>query len=529
MIMKGTMKMAYVAYLRKSRADLEAEAHGEGDTFARHERILRDLAGRQHIALADIYRELVSGETIAARPVMQRLLHEVESGIWDGVLVVEVERLARGDTSDQGRVQKTFFYSNTLIVTPLKTYDPANEYDQEYFEFGLFMSRREYKTINRRLQSGRLASIREGKFPGNCPPYGFVREKLPNEKGWVLAPHPEQAPVVRQIFAWYADPENHLSVSRIAGRLNAQHVPTCKGSEWTISTVTRILQNPAHCGYIVWGRRAEVKRMEHGDVVKRRPWAQDYEKVRGRHEPLVDETTWNRVQQMIAENPRRPVPKKRILQNPLSGFVVCGLCGRKMQRRPYQSGRCASLICPRAGCPNVASDIHLVETALREALRTWLDGYKAELSIDPARRLSADLSTLQASLTDLLEQQQKNEAMQQRAFELVEQGVYTTAVFLERRQQLTAQRTGLQAAAADLETKIATIEAERDAERLLIPKIEHVLDVYDCAESIQAKNELLCSVLEKVDYHKTTNSRWNDENDLHLTIHPKFPPARPHG
>ena len=29
--------MSYCIYLRKSRADLEAEAHGEGETLARHE------------------------------------------------------------------------------------------------------------------------------------------------------------------------------------------------------------------------------------------------------------------------------------------------------------------------------------------------------------------------------------------------------------------------------------------------------------------------------------------------------------
>ena len=51
------------------------------------------------------------------RPVMQKLLREVESGLWEGVLVVEVERLARGDTVDQGIVQRTFQYSETLIIT----------------------------------------------------------------------------------------------------------------------------------------------------------------------------------------------------------------------------------------------------------------------------------------------------------------------------------------------------------------------------------------------------------------------------
>ena len=77
---------------------------------------------------------------------------------------MEVERLARGNTTDQGIVADTFKYSDTKIVTPNKIYDPGDEFDEEYFEFGLFMSRREYKTINRRLQRGRRASLSEGKY-----------------------------------------------------------------------------------------------------------------------------------------------------------------------------------------------------------------------------------------------------------------------------------------------------------------------------------------------------------------------------
>lgn len=63
-------------------------------------------------------------------------------------------------------MSQTFKYSGTKIITPMKVYDPENEFDEEYFEFGLFMSRREYKTINRRLQRGRISSAKEGKFVG---------------------------------------------------------------------------------------------------------------------------------------------------------------------------------------------------------------------------------------------------------------------------------------------------------------------------------------------------------------------------
>lgn len=108
---------------------------------------------------------------------------------------------------------RAFKFSNTLIITPSKTYDPNNEFDEEYFEFGLFMSRREYKTIRRRLVAGSDASRREGKYTGNVPPYGYARKKLKKEKGWTLEIIPDQAQVVRMIFDWY---RNGMQASRLA-------------------------------------------------------------------------------------------------------------------------------------------------------------------------------------------------------------------------------------------------------------------------------------------------------------------------
>ena len=40
----------YCIYLRKSRADMDAEAHGEGETLARHEKALLELAKRERPA-----------------------------------------------------------------------------------------------------------------------------------------------------------------------------------------------------------------------------------------------------------------------------------------------------------------------------------------------------------------------------------------------------------------------------------------------------------------------------------------------
>ena len=240
----------YVIYLRKSRADLEMESRGEGETLARHRAALLEVAKRQGLSVTQIYSEIVSGETIAARPVIQKLLSEVEQGMWTGVLVMEIERLARGDTIDQGVVAQAFKFSGTKIITPVKVYDPGNEFDEEYFEFGLFMSRREYKTITRRMQRGRLASVKEGKFAANKAPYGYKRVRLEKDKGWTLEPVPEQAEAVQLIFDWYVNGEKkadgtqeRLGYLKIAQKLDAMKLPTVTGGSWSVGTVKEILTN----------------------------------------------------------------------------------------------------------------------------------------------------------------------------------------------------------------------------------------------------------------------------------------------
>ena len=284
----------YCIYLRKSRADAEAEARGEGETLARHEHTLCDLAKRQKLHISKIYREIVSGETIAARPQMQQLLQDVESGIYAGVLVMEVERLARGDTIDQGIVAQAFKYSGTKIVTPTKTYNPDNEFDEEYFEFSLFMSRREYKTIKRRMQAGRAAAAKEGKFVGNIPPYGYDRKKLDHDSGFMLVPN-EKAKIVKMIFEWYTvgvvmpdGTRQRIGTTHIANRLHQMGIKTPRGGRWNNYSVRSILLNPVYCGVIRWGYRRGKSKLQNGVVTKTRPTAEDgYIDAQGLREPII--------------------------------------------------------------------------------------------------------------------------------------------------------------------------------------------------------------------------------------------------
>ena len=428
-------------YLRKSRADREAEARGEGETLARHERILLDLAKSRGYNVGAIYKEIVSGETISARPVMQQVLHEVEAGMWDGVLVVEVERLARGDTIDQGTVSRAFQYSDTKIITPSKTYDPNNEFDEEYFEFGLFMSRREYKTIKRRLNAGRISSVKEGKYCGNKPPYGYERVKLSGEKGYTLQPIPAQADIVRMIFSWYSGADgNQIGVAKIVRKLNDMGVKSALGKDWTPASVQSILVNPVYTGMIRWNGRKTVKSIQNGAVIRSRPRAKadDVLLFPGRHPAIISQDMYDTVQRIRKKNPPRPVQITNTIKNPLAGIVYCSKCGRAMVRRPYQKrGQEDSLLCPYTSCSTVSSKLSLVEKVLLDGIKNLVDEYK--LSSDVPKLDIDNVITLKEKLIEEKEAELKKlDAQKLKQYDLLEQGVYTTDVFLERSKSTAA-------------------------------------------------------------------------------------------
>ncbi len=524
----------YCLYLRKSRADTEAEAHGEGETLARHEKTLLETAKRMRLNITGIYREIVSGESIAARPEMQRLLQDVENGMWDGVLVMEVERLARGDTIDQGLVAQTFKYTDTKIITPMKVYDPSNEFDEEYFEFGLFMSRREYKTINRRLQAGRLASAKEGKYPGNQPPYGYKRVKLEHDKGWTLEPVPEEAEIVRLIFDLYTRGElmedgtyRRIGPSLICKKFNEMHLTAKKGGVWTDSSVRDILSNPIYIGKIRWNWRPSKKTMNNGSISKSRPRKpNDCLIVDGLHPAIISEETFNLAQTHISKNPIRPLNKNNTLTNPLAGIIVCGKCGRRLIRKPAGNRMAHDiLLCPGPTCDNISSALSIVEQRLIDGLKSWLEGYKLQWDNNQSAADNEQLKIQHSALKKIQADLSTYEKQLLKTHDLLEQEVYTTEMFLERSKILANKIQEAKTELSKLNYSIELTKARLESQKTIIPTIEKLLDVYWTLPTAKAKNDMLKEVLEKAVYTKEQKGSVHGcrPDIFDLVLYPRIP------
>lgn len=477
--------MNVALYLRKSR---EEEIETREETLARHERILEDYCRRNDLTIIERFKEVVSGESIANRPKMQALLEDVQAGKYEGVVVVELERLSRGNQIDQAEILEIFKKSNTKIFTLNKVYDLAaeDEFDEDFFEFGLFMSRREYKIIKRRLQRGKKQALKEGYYSHSNPPYGFTKKRI--NKGFVLQPHPVEADIVKTIFHKFV--YDGMDALEIIRWLHENELTPRRVNNWSCKGLRRLLKNKTYIGYIAT------------DYVHGSPT--NY--VQGLHEGFIDLETFNLAQEKL-ETKKTRVQYDRTLVNPLASILKCGKCGRTMASRFSTNKHHYYLRCPNLRCDNVSNVLAPVEKQvikeLEECLRDYVlyvDNFEDEAE-KKKKRIDIEKEIL-------LKEIKKKESMLLRCDEMLEEGIYSKEKYLQRVNVLGEDLNALQANLNALERESFD---ELDSKKNAIPIMSKVLEEY-WNLSPADKNTLLKSIIERIEYTKEErNTRYNPE------------------
>ena len=318
-------------YLRKSRSDdptLTVE-----EVLMRHERILNEWVERnlpRPIDQKNIFREIVSGEQLDTRPEMMKILKLIESPKIKAILVVEPQRLSRGDLEDCGRLIKLLRYTNTKVITPQKTYDIADEYDRDSFERELKRGNEYLEYTKKILKRGKIQSVKDGNYLGSVPPFGYDKIIIYDgkKKCPTLKINEEEAKIVRYIFEEYL---NDKGVATICMQLARMGWRTRSGKVWERSTLYGILNNVLYAGKVKYGHHKYVYDVQDYEVKTKRKRSDEYLIADGKHEGII---TWEMFQQCAEKLQQTQPPKERNkLTNPLASLLYCGECGCAMVYR----------------------------------------------------------------------------------------------------------------------------------------------------------------------------------------------------
>ena len=490
--MKELSTSAYIIYLRKSRADNPDESVEE--VLAKHETMLQDLAVRElggRIQESCIIREVVSGETIEERPGMMELLRRIEDPAVKMVLVVEPQRLSRGDLEDCGRCVNAFRYSGTQIMTVQMTYDLSNKMHRKFFEQELMRGGDFLEYTKEILYRGRILAIQNrGAYLGTHPPYGYDKARIDGVPS--LVPN-ENAEFVRLIYDLYT---NHgKNYGEIARHLESMGVKPARGTRWQNCTIRVILKNIHYTGKVRFGAHKTTRTYEDGVLVKRRCIPSDPADIivaQGKQEPIVDEETFERAQQIINNNPRGKWDAE--LKNPLSGLIFCHKCGKAIVQHTYKNARMRLECRTRRTCNTRSAYfdevIEAVVVALEQehlpALEAKLhnnEGLSAAIQQKQLQKLKADLEALKVQ--------------EEKQCDLLEKGIYSEEKFMERNKALHAEMDALK---SQIYETTKTMPKEIDYGKKIITLQKAIAGMRDDSISAKAKNKLLKAIVKRIEY-----------------------------
>ena len=498
------MNQVAAVYARVSTLQQEQEATIESQVAA-----IEGYAQAQGYRLLPEYYFLdqaVSGAQLI-RPALERLRDQAAEGIFEVVLCLSPDRLAR-QYAHQWVLLDELQRAGVKVV--FINQPPVEDNPQGQLLLGIQGLFAEYERamITERLRRGKLYRVRQGQLVNPVPPYGYRYIPVSEADGGRWEAQPVEKEVVRQIYLWYT--QENSTICSIVERLNqlGRKAPP-RGKHWTYSTVQAILKQTAYTGQAYYNRtrtcyEAVGRPRRHGRGLKQDPTHE----LRPREEwipvtvpALLSEDVWQLAQERLSMRQKFASRNNTRHFYLLRSLLVCDICGRTLVGR--SSGEYVAYYCSSRGqnrSPDVAPhsrsiSAKIIEPLIWQAVTDLLhhptllaDAWESQTqpphtAPDEANRLQSRLKVLErqwARLLDLYQEEKiEKEELSQRK-ERLDQERQTIALRLQQLSRLARQEQAKQQMLEDfatfcqqVETSLSnpTPELQQEVIRLLIDHV----------------------------------------------------------
>ncbi|MHB8512934.1 MAG: recombinase family protein [Actinomycetota bacterium] len=319
------MKPGAVAYARVSTMS-QVEKDVDGDGFSIPTQI--EATRRKAEALgAEMYKEFIErGESArsADRPVLQEMLDYIEANEEIRYLIVfKLDRFARS-VEDHVQIRMRLQQAGVRLISCSENIDesPSGRLLEGVMSaVAAFYSQNLAQDASRGMEK----KARMGGTPNKCSlGYRNVILDIDGRRIRTVEKDPVRAPIIQWAFEAYADEE--WSLYDLLTEVNARGLRT-RGTRRSpehalyLSTLHAMLRNPYYTGVVSW------KGVQYP----------------GRHEPLVSEELFERVQQRLDAN--RNGVRQRVYSNEAKGVLFCGVCGSRLSFSYFKGGAYAYWYC----------------------------------------------------------------------------------------------------------------------------------------------------------------------------------------
>lgn len=477
-VFKGVQSILCAIYVRLSRED-EDKHQAESESIQNQKSLLTAYAAGQGWEVYSIYCDEDYSGADGLRPDFNRMLSAAKQKKFQIILCKSQSRFTRDMELVEKYIHGLFPVWGIRFIAVADNADTEVKGNKKARQINGLVNEWYLEDLSENVRMVFDQKRREGQYIGGFPVYGYKKD--PANKNRVVIDG-EAAGVVRRIFRWSLEGLGKQSIARrlnesgipSPSRYKAEHGWACGASGsglWNRTTVWRILRNEMYTGTMVQGRRKKVSYKS--KLLIDVPPDQWY-RVEGTHEPIIDRETFDAVQRNLASRTRTDGRGEVHL---LSGLVKCMDCGSTMskvtdcrQGRP----RVSYLRCKRYAdsggaklCTRHSIRLDRLEELVSDRIRFYVQTYYKLKSSELQPPKDAHLKILEQERKTLAAQAEKHSQALKTLYLDRASGLLTGAEFAALNQSFLEEQARLEQRLAGIDSELSGCEeSQGQADRM---------------------------------------------------------------
>ncbi|MEG1256256.1 recombinase family protein [Clostridium sp.] len=308
-------KRSAIIYTRVSTV----EQASDGYSLANQSRECEEYCKMNNLeVIATFSDEGISGSSINKREGLKKALNLIKSNNVDYLIVWKLSRLSRS-IGDISNIISLMEKRNTNLFSFKEKIDTGSAMGKPFIYISGIIAEIERDNTIVQVRAGMQQKALGGEWNGGKPPLGY---NLEDKK---LIVDKKESSIVEIIYKQYLA---NIGYKNIARYLNQNGHKTKKNNNFTGNAVKNILQNPIYAGKLRWGYR-ENWNTKNEEGHRSRRYNDNATIKDGIHEAIIDDSIFNKVQEMIKNNPRHHM-RQFNGGHILSGLIRCPMCGGNM-------------------------------------------------------------------------------------------------------------------------------------------------------------------------------------------------------
>jgi site-specific DNA recombinase len=375
----------------------------------------------------------ISGLKFERRPGIRESIELVERNDADVIVVYRWSRLSRKRTHQAVILDRIESVGGRIesATEPVDATTAGGRFSREVL---LAMAAYESDQKSEQWREAQARRIGMGLPAGGAPPLGYAH----NGKGEAFVPDEFYGPVVIEMYDLYL---RGLGPQGIAKALNDRGLVTPRGKAFNVASIIRALDSGLAAGYL----------LRHG------------ERIKGAHEPLIDEATWQAYQ--IERQRRRPAPVKS--RHPSwflgGGLTVCGRCGGNLTVNSYTAVKSQAL-CSTYNGERTCQGVWISRVRLETLVGLWLGGQVEEWANHA--EATADVEDQRARLVKEIDAERADEDRIREglraAQRLVTRGAMSEDDFVDRKREVDVELREIDERLSDLQARLDALDPDGD-------------------------------------------------------------------